>query len=178
VEEVGRARLRYLGTSAQKARLVVDLIRGQRVGEAMARLRFTQKHVARDVARLLDSAVANAQQKRQDLDVDQLYVKTAFVDGGPSLKRIRPAPMGRAFRVLKRMCHVTLGLGEMGAPVAPVSRPKGPVAGAAETGQEKARPAGPRKKAAAGRKAGGAAKSKVAKGSSRKSSKAKGTSGR
>ncbi|HEX9428024.1 MAG TPA: 50S ribosomal protein L22 [Candidatus Polarisedimenticolia bacterium] len=163
VEEVGRARLRYLGTSAQKARLVVDLIRGQRVGEAMARLRFTQKHVARDVARLLDSAVANAQQKRQDLDVDQLYVKTAFVDGGPSLKR---------------MCHVTLGLGEMGAPVAPVSRPKGPAAAAAETGQEKARPAGPRKKAAAGRKAGVAARSKGAKGSSRKSSKAKGTSGR
>ncbi len=119
---VASARLRYLGTSAQKTRLVVDLIRGKDVGEAAATLRFTKKAVARDVARLLDSVVANARQKRQDVDVDRLYVSTAFVDGGPSLKRIQPAPMGRAFRILKRMCHVTIGVGERAAAAPPVRR--------------------------------------------------------
>ena len=109
---VASATVRYLGTSAQKARLVIDLIRGKDVGEAAATLRYTKKSVASEIGRLLDSAVANARQKRQDVDVDRLYVQTAFVDGGPSLKRIQPAPMGRAFRILKRMCHVTLGLGE------------------------------------------------------------------
>ncbi len=109
---VGHVRLRYLGTSAQKARLVVDLIRGRNVDEAIATLRFTHKVVAKDIGRALDSAVANARQRKPELDVDRLFVKTAFVDGGPSLKRIRPAPMGRAFRVQKRMCHVTIGLGE------------------------------------------------------------------
>jgi large subunit ribosomal protein L22 len=109
---VATARLRYLGTSAQKARLVVDLIRGMDVGQAMATLRFTRKAVAGEIGGLLDSAVANAHQKSPELDVDRLFVKMAFVDGGPSQKRIRPAPMGRAFRILKRACHVTLGLGE------------------------------------------------------------------
>jgi len=66
----------------------------------------------------LDSAVANARQKRQDVDVDRLFVHTAFVNGGPMLKRIQPAPMGRAFRILKRMCHVTIGLGERRVSVA------------------------------------------------------------
>ena len=119
---VASARLRYLGTSAQKTRLVVDLIRGKDVGEAAATLRFTKKAVARDLARLLDSVVANARQKRQDVDVDRLYVSTVFVDGGPSLKRIQPAPMGRAFRILKRMCHVTIGVGERAAAAPPVRR--------------------------------------------------------
>jgi large subunit ribosomal protein L22 len=116
---VGHVRLRYLGTSAQKARLVVDLIRGRQVEEALATLRYTPKAVSRDILRALDSALANARHKRPEVDVDRLRVTTAFVDGGPSLKRIRPAPMGRAFRVQKRMCHVTLGLEEVGgrAPV-------------------------------------------------------------
>jgi large subunit ribosomal protein L22 len=109
---VGHVRLRYVGTSAQKARLVVDLVRGRQVEEALATLRLTNKAVARDVLKALESAVANARQKKPDIDVDRLFVKTAFVDGGPSLKRIRPAPMGRAFKIQKRMCHVTLGLGE------------------------------------------------------------------
>lgn len=109
---VAHARLRYHGTSAQKARLVVDLIRGKNVAEAIGTLRYTRKAVASDIGRVLDSAVANARQKKDNVDIDRLYVHTAFVDGGPSLKRIRPAPMGRAFRVLKRMCHVTIGLGE------------------------------------------------------------------
>ena len=109
---VGHARLRYMGTSAQKARLVVDLLRGRPVEEALTSLRLTPKAAARDILKALESAVANARVKKPDIDVDRLFVKTAFVDGGPSLKRIRPAPMGRAFRVQKRMCHVTLGLGE------------------------------------------------------------------
>ena len=109
---VGHVRLRYLGTSAQKTRLVVDLIRGRSVDEAIATLRYTHKVVALEIGRALDSAVANARQRKPELDVDRLFVHTAFVDGGPSLKRIRPAPMGRAFRVQKRMCHVTIGLGE------------------------------------------------------------------
>jgi large subunit ribosomal protein L22 len=115
---VSSATLRYLGTSAQKARLVVDLIRGRDVGEALSTLRFTKKAVASEIAGLLNSAVSNAHQKKQDIDVDRLFVHTAFVDGGPSMKRIQPAPMGRAFRILKRMCHVTIGLGERreGAP--------------------------------------------------------------
>ncbi|HEV8202465.1 MAG TPA: 50S ribosomal protein L22 [Verrucomicrobiae bacterium] len=111
---VGHARLRYLGTSAQKARLVVDMIRGRHVEEAMGTLRFTPKAVAREILKVLDSAVANARVRKPEVDVDRLVVTTAFVDGGPSLKRIRPAPMGRAFRVQKRMCHVTLGLSETG----------------------------------------------------------------
>ena len=109
---VGHVRLRYVGTSAQKARLVVDLVRGRQVEEALATLQLTGKAVAREVLKALESAVANARQKKPEIDVDRLFVKTAFVDGGPSFKRIRPAPMGRAFRVQRRMCHVTLGLGE------------------------------------------------------------------
>src|SRR5262249_29919856 len=99
---VGSATARHRGTPAPKARLVVDLIRGRSVEEAMALIGQTNKAVAREIGRVLDSAVANARQKQQDLDVDRLYVRAAFVDGGPSLKRIRPAPMGRAFRVQKR----------------------------------------------------------------------------
>lgn len=150
---VATARLKYLGTSAQKARLVVDLIRGLDVGRAVATLRHTKKAVATDIGRLLDAAVANAHQKRQDLDVDRLYVKTAFVDGGPSLKRIRPAPMGRAFRVLKRMCHVTLGLAER-------AHGGGPAAGAAgatpaAAGGEAGPAAGAKRRRAAARKGAG-----------------------
>jgi large subunit ribosomal protein L22 len=147
---VATARLRYLGTSAQKARLVVDLIRGKDVGEALATLRYTHKAVARDIGRLLDSAVANARQKRQDVDVDRLFVRTAFVDGGPMLKRIRPAPMGRAFRILKRMCHVTIGLDERALPQQP-ARAKAAAGEGAQGVPAAARPA-PRR-AAGGAKA-------------------------
>ena len=118
---VGHVRLRYLGTSAQKARLVVDLIRGLPVERALGTLHLANKLVARDIGRALDSAVANARQRKPEIDVDRLFVHTAFVDGGPTLKRVRPAPMGRAFRILRRMCHVTIGLGEV-----PVRRPSPP----------------------------------------------------
>jgi large subunit ribosomal protein L22 len=141
---VSSARLRYLGTSAQKTRLVVDLIRGRSVAEAVATLRYTNKAVARELARLLDSAVANARQKRQDVDVDRLYVRTAFVDGGPMQKRIRPAPMGRAFRILKRTCHVTIGLDESGiagTPVAPRVRTEAAATGEGAAASPARRPA-------------------------------------
>jgi large subunit ribosomal protein L22 len=135
---VSHARLRYLGTSAQKARLVVDLIRGRRVEEALGTLRFTPKAVAREILKVLDSAVANARVRKPDVDVDRLVVTTAFVDGGPSLKRIRPAPMGRAFKVQKRMCHVTLGLSETGdgRAAARTARPAAKADGAAPAGKE------------------------------------------
>jgi large subunit ribosomal protein L22 len=109
---VSKARMKYLGSSAQKTRLVVDLIRGREVGEALATLHATRKTVARDVSKVLASALANAKSLREDVDVDRLFVSRAFVDGGPSQKRIRPAPMGRAFRIIRRSCHVTIELDE------------------------------------------------------------------
>jgi len=164
---VASARVRYMGTSAQKARLVVDLIRGKNVGEAAATLRYTHKAVAPEIGRLLDSAVANARQKRQDIDVDRLYVHTAFVDGGPSLKRIQPAPMGRAFRILKRMCHVTIGLGERRA----APPPRSTRAASGEESGTPAKTARPRT-ARGGRPAGRAkAKTSAAKGDAKKGSR-------
>ena len=154
---VSSATLRYLGTSAQKVRLVVDLIRGRDVGEALSTLRFTKKAVASEIAGLLNSAVSNAHQKRQDIDVDRLFVHTAFVNSGPSQKRIQPAPMGRAFRILKRTCHVTLGLGERREPALQKKRTAG------DAGKEPAAQASGARAARARRVAGsgtkGAAKS-------------------
>ncbi len=108
-----QATARYLRTSAQKAGLVLDLIRGRDVNAALATLQFSRKGVARDVAKLLRSAVANAQQKEGfGGDVDRLYVIACYADQGPSMKRIRPAPMGRAFRVVKRSAHLTVKVAE------------------------------------------------------------------
>ena len=107
---ITQARLRFLGTSAQKTRLVVDQIRGRKVGEALSILRYSRKTVARDLEKLVRSAVANAQQGERKVDVDDLFITKAMVDGGPSQKRIRVRSMGRVFRTLKRSCHVTLQL--------------------------------------------------------------------
>ena len=105
----GRATARYVRTSAQKAKLVIDLIRGKDVNSALATLRFTRKGVARDVEKVLRSAIANAQQKEGVGDeVERLYVRECYANQGPTLKRIRAAPMGRAFRVLKRTSHLTV----------------------------------------------------------------------
>ena len=105
----GRATARYVRTSAQKAKLVVDLIRGKDVNSALATLRFTRKGVAKDVEKVLRSAVANAQQKEGAGDeVERLYIRECYADQGPTLKRIRAAPMGRAFRILKRTAHLTV----------------------------------------------------------------------
>lgn len=104
------ARLRYLQGSAQKVRLVADLIRGKGAQEAVNILELTNKAAARHVQKCLKSAIANAENREDHIDVDRLYVKEIFVDGGPMLKRIQPAPMGRAFRILKRQSHITIKL--------------------------------------------------------------------
>lgn len=104
------ARLRYLQASPQKVRLVADLIRGRNVEEASRVLQTTNKYAALPLQKLLRSAVANAENRDETVDVDRLYVKTIQVDGGPTLKRLRPAPQGRAFRILKRQSHVTIKL--------------------------------------------------------------------
>ncbi len=108
-----QATSRYIRTSAQKAGLVLDLIRGKDVNRALATLEYTRKSVAEDIAKLLRSAIANAQQKDGfSGDVDRLFVSACYADQGPSQKRVRPAPMGRAFRVLKRTAHLTVHVSE------------------------------------------------------------------
>jgi large subunit ribosomal protein L22 len=110
---VAQATAKYVRTSAQKAGLVLDLIRGKDINRALAALQFSRKAVARDVAKVLRSAVANAQQ--QDGfggDVERLFVSKCHADNGPSMKRVRPAPMGRAFRVIKRTTHLTVEVTE------------------------------------------------------------------
>ena len=109
---IARAKLKYLGSSAQKTRLVVDLIRGRGVEEALATLQGTRKSVARDVTKVVASALANARVSKEDVDVDRLFISRATVDAGPQQKRIRPAPMGRAFRIIRRSCHITIELDE------------------------------------------------------------------
>jgi len=104
---------KYVRTSAQKAGLVLDLIRGRDVNHALATLRFARKGIAKDIEKVLRSAIANAQNKDGfGGDVDRLYVAACFADQGPSQKRIRPAPMGRAFRVVKRTAHLTVKVAE------------------------------------------------------------------
>jgi large subunit ribosomal protein L22 len=107
------ATAKYIRTSAQKAGLVLDLIRGRDVNHALATLRFARKGVAKDIEKVLRSAIANAQNKDGfGGDVDRLFVAAAFANQGPSQKRIRPAPMGRAFRVVKRTAHLTVRVAE------------------------------------------------------------------
>jgi large subunit ribosomal protein L22 len=111
------SKAKYVRTSAQKAGLVMDLIRGKKASEALSILRFTKKSVARDIEKTLRSAIANAvsvadrNQKRR-LDEDDLYVSACYADQGPSQKRVRPAPMGRAFRIIKRSAHLTVHVAE------------------------------------------------------------------
>lgn len=128
-----KATARYVRTSAQKAGLVLDLIRGKDVNRALATLQFTKKGIAGDIAKILRSAIANAQNKDGfSGDVDRLYVSACFANQGPSQKRVRPAPMGRAFRVLKRTAHLTVQVAERPEKVVAIgkadgdSRPKRP----------------------------------------------------
>ncbi|HHL40177.1 MAG TPA: 50S ribosomal protein L22 [Deltaproteobacteria bacterium] len=102
-----RAVARYIGVSPQKARLVVDRIRGRKVDEALAMLELINKAVSRDVSKVLRSAVANAENTK-NLDVDRLYVKKAFVDQGPSQKRLRARAMGRGNVIKRRTSHITI----------------------------------------------------------------------
>ncbi len=130
-----RATARYVRTSAQKAGLVMDLIRGRDVNRALATLTFTRKGIGHDIAKLLRSAIANAQQKDGfGGDVDRLYVSACYANQGPSMKRIRPAPMGRAFRVVKRTAHLTVHVSERPLEIAPVA------AAAPSRGKAKAKP--------------------------------------
>jgi large subunit ribosomal protein L22 len=102
------ATLRYLKASPQKVRLVADLVRGKKVEEALNILRFTRKGVAKDLEKLLRSAVANAENNETGADVDDLVVSKIYVNEGPREKRVQPAPMGRAYQVQKRKAHVTV----------------------------------------------------------------------
>ncbi|MDP1994262.1 MAG: 50S ribosomal protein L22 [Ignavibacteria bacterium] len=105
-----KAITRYIGSSPRKMRLVIDLIRGISVDKAIEILHFQPKHASKDAEKTLRSAVANLINKEDGVKVEpsELFVKTAFVDQGPTAKRISPAPMGRAFRIRKRSCHVTI----------------------------------------------------------------------
>jgi len=144
--------------SPQKARLVLNLIKGRRVEEARNTLLFTKKRVAETVSKLLQSAIDNANhlstEKGLDVDLDNLYVKHAVANDGPRMKRIRPAPMGRAYRYVRRIAHLEIVLAERnknGAPVATVVGEEG----------ASAKAAAPVKKAAAKPKAKAPAKKKT-----------------
>jgi large subunit ribosomal protein L22 len=111
-----RAEAKFQRVSPQKARLVLELIKGRRVGEALETVAFTKKGVAPLVEKVLRAAIQNAnylsQERELDVDVDNLYVKTALANEGPRMKRIRPAPMGRAFRYQRRMSHIVISVAE------------------------------------------------------------------
>src|SRR5918995_459460 len=157
------ATARNVRTSAQKAGLVLDLIRGKNVNQALATLQFTRKTIARDIAKVLRSAVANAQQKDGfSGDVERLFVAECYAGQGPSLKRVRPAPMGRAFRVVKRSAHLTVKVAER-----PEKKTAAPAGGetAAEGAPKRARGAKPKQKATGAKP--------VARGAKKTSAKAK-----
>jgi large subunit ribosomal protein L22 len=107
-----KAEARYIRVSPQKARLVVDLIRGKQAGQAITTLQTTNKRIAPTVEKVLKSAIANAQNRSDDVDVDRLYVSEAYVHEGPRMKRIRPAPQGRAYRYQRRMAHIVVKVSE------------------------------------------------------------------
>lgn len=107
-----RAEARNVRVSPQKARLVVDLIRGRNAGEAISILRATNKRIAPAVEKVLRSAIANAENRFSDVDVDTLTVVEAYVNEGPRMKRIRPAPMGRAYRYQRRLAHIAVAVGD------------------------------------------------------------------
>ncbi|MBV8550688.1 MAG: 50S ribosomal protein L22 [Acidobacteriaceae bacterium] len=109
---LAKAEGRYLRVSPQKARLVVDMIRGQQAGEAINILGAVNKRIAPAVEKVLRSAIANAENLSQDVDVDKLFVTEAYVNEGPRQKRIRPAPMGRAYRYQRRTAHIVVKVGE------------------------------------------------------------------
>ena len=155
------ATARNIRTSAQKAGLVLDLIRGKNVNQALATLQFTKKTIARDIAKVLRSAVANAQQKDGfSGDVERLFVAECYAGQGPSLKRVRPAPMGRAFRVVKRTAHLTVKVAEKPLKIARVATDADAAAGKPARARKAASAAEGTKKAAAPR---GAARKHTAK---------------
>jgi large subunit ribosomal protein L22 len=120
-----RAEARFQRTSPQKCKLVLDLIKGLRVEQAINTIHFSTKRMAPVVEKVLQSAIANAAyvsgEQGLDVDVDNLYVRTAIANEGPRMKRIRPAPMGRAFRYQRRLCHIIITVAEKGKTVQPVA---------------------------------------------------------
>jgi large subunit ribosomal protein L22 len=114
-EVLSKSEARYVHVSPQKARLVIDMIRGQQAGDAINMLGAVNKRIAPAVEKVLRSAIANAENKSQDVDVDRLFVTEAYVNEGPRQKRIRPAPMGRAYRYQRRTAHIVVKLGERAA---------------------------------------------------------------
>ena len=151
---------KYIRTSAQKAGLVMDLIRGRDVNAALATLRFARKSVAKDIEKVLRSAIANATLKEGfGGDVERLYVDACYADQGPSQKRIRPAPMGRAFRIVKRTAHLTVKVAERPTKVSAAAAPEG---GDAAAAPKRARGAKPKAKTAGAAKKAGARKKTAA----------------
>ena len=149
-----QATARNIRTSAQKAGLVLDLIRGKNVNQALATLQFTRKTIARDIAKVLRSAVANAQQKDGfSGDIERLFVAACYADQGPSMKRVRPAPMGRAFRVVKRTAHLTVRVTERPVKIAVAAAPAAPKRRAAPARKTAAPKSGGRKAAPRAQKA-------------------------
>jgi large subunit ribosomal protein L22 len=155
-----RAEAKFQRVSPQKAKLVLDLIKGRRVEDALQTVAFTKKRVAPLVEKVLRSAVENAnylsEERGLDIDVDNLYVKTAVANEGPRLKRIRPAPMGRAFRYQRRIANLVIAVAE---------KKRAGVAGKVEAEPETAAKAAPKAGKTAAKKApakAGAAKKKPA----------------
>jgi large subunit ribosomal protein L22 len=154
-----RAINRYVGTSPRKMRLVIDMIRGRGVEEALNALHFTPKHAARTAEKALRSAISNFQNKDEGrVDAAELFVKIAFVDGGPVLKRISPAPMGRAYRIRKRSNHITIVVARREAKKGATTQPR---KAAAEDKSVAPKPAAKRTKKAAGSKTKSKAASKA-----------------
>ncbi|MFZ1132292.1 MAG: 50S ribosomal protein L22 [Terriglobales bacterium] len=156
-----RAEAKYMRVSPQKARLVLNLIKGRRVEEARNTLAFTKKRVAATVGKLLQSAIDNANflstEKGLDVDLDNLYVKHAVANDGPRMKRIRPAPMGRAYHYVRRIAHLEIVLAEKnrnGAAVGTATTAAGEkTAKSATPARPKAKGKAPAKKKAVGKKA-------------------------
>jgi large subunit ribosomal protein L22 len=153
------ATAKYVRTSAQKAGLVLDLIRGRDVNVALATLRYARKGVARDIEKVLRSAIANA----FGGDVERLFVNACYANQGPSQKRIRPAPMGRAFRVVKRTAHLTVQVSEKPSKVMEGTD------SAAEGGAKRRRGAAPKRSAKPSAKAGRTAAGKKTTAAKKKS---------
>ncbi len=157
-----RAEARFQRVSPQKVRLVLDLIKGRGVQEALDTAAYTKKRIAPVVHKLLTSAIDNAKyvagEEGIDLDVDNLYVKTALANDGPRLKRIRPAPIGRAFRYQRRLTHIVLAVAEREAAQGLVTKVEEPAAAAEPAKTKKAAPAAAKAKEAAPKAAKKAAK--------------------
>ena len=162
-----RAEAKFQRTSPQKAKLVLDTIKGMRVEQALNTVHFSTKRMAPVIEKVLRSAIQNAtyvaQEQGLDVDVDNLYVRTAVANEGPRMKRIRPAPMGRAFRYQRRLAHIVVTVAEKKSPLAAVEVvPEAPVA------KKPAKKAAPSRRAASAKAAAGIDSDTEAKAPSRR----------